>query len=275
LASQNALGIPDLDGRLLQGLARQFAPIIAVEEGSNADFIGKPGWASVEATVPHVDLSDPTIYVRLAHTRFRGEILPQLVYTVWFSERPSEGAFDLLSGKLDGFVWRVTLGLEGKPLIYDSFHACGCYHLFFPVPPLTRQEVAADGDLREAPLVPISAPIVSGDARVVLHVASGSHYLRNLSVGEKRSDDVKLSLIDESEGPAFGMRSLPVSADDRRSLFGPNGIVPGTERLERFILWPMGIANAGAMRQWGTQATAFVGERHSDDPFLLEEAFAP
>jgi len=275
LSSQNALGIPDLDGRLLQTLARQFAPIIAVEEGSNADRIGKPYWPSSEATVPQVDVSEPTIFVRLVYTRYHGETLPQLVYTVWFSERPSEGSFDLLSGKLDGFVWRVTLGLDGKPLIYDSFHACGCYHLFFPVPPLTRQEVAADRDLREAPLVPITAPIVSGDGSVVLHVASGSHYLRNLSVGEKRSDDVRLSLIDESEGPAFGMRSLPASEGERRSMFGSDGIVPGTERLERFILWPMGIANAGAMRQWGTQATAFVGERHSDDPFLFEEAFAP
>jgi hypothetical protein len=36
----------------------------------------------------------------------------------------------------------------------------------------------------------------------------------------------------------------------------------------------MGIASAGAMRQWGTHATAFVGRRQFDDPFLLEEAFA-
>lgn len=275
LSSQNALGIPDLGGRLLERLARQFAPIIAVEERSNADRIGRPHWPSEEAEVPQVDVREPTVYVRLAHTRFRGEILPQLVYTVWFPERPSEGAFDLLSGKLDGFVWRVTLGLDGKPLIYDSFHACGCYHLFFPVAPLMRQEVAADEGLREAPLAPMAAPIVSEDAKMVLHVASGSHYLRNLSISEINSDDRSLKLIDESEGPAYGMRSLPVAEGERRSLFGPDGIVPGTERGERFILWPMGIANAGAMRQWGTQATAFVGERHSDDPFLFEEAFAP
>lgn len=275
LSSQNTLGIPDLDGRLLERLARQFAPIISVEQRSNADRIGRPHWPSAEAQVPQLDVGEPTIYVRLAHTRFRGEILPQLVYTVWFPERPSEGVFDLLSGKLDGFVWRVTLRLDGKPLIYDSFHACGCYHLFFPVAPLMRQEVAADKDLREAPLVPMTAPIVTDDARVVLQVASGSHYLENVSVGERRSDDVKLIYIDENEGPAYGMRSLPVGAGERRSLFGPDGIVPGTERGERFILWPMGIANAGAMRQWGTQATAFVGERHSDDPFLFEEAFAP
>jgi len=58
-----------------------------------------------------------------------------------------------------------------------------------------------------------------------------------------------------------------------RSLFGPDGIVPGTQRGERFFFWPMGIASAGAMRQWGRHATAFVGRRHFDDAQLLERRF--
>ena len=41
----------------------------------------------------------------------------------------------------------------------------------------------------------------------------------------------------------------------------------------RFLFWPMGIASAGAMRQWGHHATAFVGRRHFDDPELLEQRF--
>ena len=35
----------------------------------------------------------------------------------------------------------------------------------------------------------------------------------------------------------------------------------------------MGIPNAGAMRQWGHHATAFVGRRHFDDARLLENSF--
>ena len=58
-----------------------------------------------------------------------------------------------------------------------------------------------------------------------------------------------------------------------KRLFGTDGIIAGTERLERFLLWPTGIANPGAMRQWGTHATAFVGRRHFDDPDLLDRAF--
>jgi len=38
-------------------------------------------------------------------------------------------------------------------------------------------------------------------------------------------------------------------------------------------LWPLGIPSAGAMRQWGHHATAFVGRRHFDEPFLIERYF--
>jgi hypothetical protein len=51
--------------------------------------------------------------------------------------------------------------------------------------------------------------------------------------------------------------------------------VPGTERAERWLFWPMGIASAGQMRQWGRHATAFVGRRHFDDAGLLDLYFAP
>lgn len=41
------------------------------------------------------------------------------------------GSLDLLAGRFDGIQWRVTLDHYGRPLIYDSIHPCGCYHLFF------------------------------------------------------------------------------------------------------------------------------------------------
>jgi hypothetical protein len=73
------------------------------------------------------------------------------------------------------------------------------------------------------------------------------------------------------------LRSLPVIGANpdppRRSLYRPDGLVPGTQRGERWLFWPMGIASAGAMRQWGHHATAFVGQRHFDDPDLLERRF--
>lgn len=56
-------------------------------------------------------------------------------------------------------------------------------------------------------------------------------------------------------------------------MFNENSIAFGSERLERFILWPTGVVSPGAMRQWGRHAVAFVGKRHFDDPFALEKMF--
>ena len=58
-----------------------------------------------------------------------------------------------------------------------------------------------------------------------------------------------------------------------RSTFRPDGMVPGTERGERAYFWPMGVPSAGAMRQWGHHATAFLGRRHFDDADLIERRF--
>ena len=70
------------------------------------------------------------------------------------------------------------------------------------------------------------------------------------------------------------LRTLPLAAGGTASLYGPDGIVAGTERPERYALWISGIESPGAMRQWGRHATAFVGRRHFDDAFLVERYFA-
>jgi hypothetical protein len=70
--------------------------------------------------------------VHSAYTRYADRVLLQLVYTIWFPERPARGEVDFLAGRLDGLIWRVTLSPDGEPLVYDSIHPCGCYHLFFP-----------------------------------------------------------------------------------------------------------------------------------------------
>ncbi len=69
------------------------------------------------------------------------------------------------------------------------------------------------------------------------------------------------------------LRSLLAPRGGTRSVFGPDGLIVGTDRPESWLFWPMGIANAGAMRQWGRHATAFVGRRHFDDADLLERRF--
>lgn len=268
---RDALGLwhPAVKG--VEALAPLFAPQIIVTEESEADIVGTPYLD--KAGSAQVDTARHAVFVRFAQTRWNGKILPQLVYTFWFKARPKEGAFDILGGPLDALMWRVTLDEKGRPLIYDTAHACGCYHLFFPVPPAARRPVPADKDLREAPLVPRAAPMLEPGERLALHLAASSHYLRQISVTKKPSQK-RYDMVMAGQAPEYGLRSLPVpDSAARRSFYGEDGIIARSARAERFLLWPMGIQSAGAMRQWGTHATAFVGERHFDDAFLFEEAF--
>jgi len=46
------------------------------------------------------------VYVHPAYTRYADRMLLQLVYTIWFPERPARGAVDFLAGRLDGLIWR-------------------------------------------------------------------------------------------------------------------------------------------------------------------------
>jgi hypothetical protein len=109
---------------------------------------------------------------------------------------------------------------------------------------------------------------------VVLRLSSRSHYLQRVSVVDAPAGAATAyRLRDEDE-----LRSLTVTRADAtgrlsRSAYDADGMIPGTERLERFFFWPMGIASAGQMRQWGRHATAFVGRRHFDDPALLDRYF--
>ena len=103
--------------------------------------------------------------------------------------------------------------------------------------------------------------------RVVLHIASRSHYI----VGLRFDSGGHGSVYDFAEEDE--LRALPTIDGTTRSAFGPDGIISGTERGERLLFWPTGVADTGAMRQWGRHATAFLGRRHFDDPDLIERRF--
>jgi hypothetical protein len=209
------------------------------------------------------------VFARAAHTRFAGRVLLQLVYTIWFPERPPASPGDILAGRLDGVMWRVTLDDDGAPLVFDSIHPCGCYHLFVP----TARVVAKPPQptLDEQALVPATLPALAAGAAVTVFVASGTHYVRAVRVGEPPvAAPIRYRFARED-----ALRTLAHPDGGTRSLYGPDGIVAGTARAEAALFWPLGIRDAGAMRQWGRHATAFVGRRHFDEAFLLDRYFAP
>lgn len=285
----DVLGMARLSTGDEAALLRAYAPDLQIETGGDFDRFGPLLWAAQSPTVaaragtaasPTVDIRQPVMYQRLAYTRHHGQTLLQLVYSVWFPERPLAPGIDLLGGKLDSVALRLTLAPDGTPWLYDSIHSCGCYHLFFTTPgavprPAPRASV-------EWAFVPATLPALAVGQRVVMRLSSGSHYVEGLqALNAQMSDQLNATAPQPAASPYTlmndqALQALPVtgaSGGVTRSAFWPHGIVPGTERGERLLFWPMGIDSAGAMRQWGRQPTAFVGRRHFDDADLLQQRF--
>lgn len=257
---RDALGIPLLGDAELAALLRRHAPELSVDIRSDDDHLGQV----THKRAPFVDSANPVLYTQLAYTRFGRQVLPQLVYTWWFAARTARGPFDPLAGPLDGLSWRVTLDDDGQPLAYDLVHNCGCYHMFFPSPRLRMRHLAST--LAEPAWVPFTIP-THWRGRLHLALASGSHYLRAIAPAGASPPDHFYALR-----PYRELRALP-AREQRVSLFDAHGLVPASARGERWFLWPMGIVAPGSMRQWGHQATAFVGRRHFDDARLFERYF--
>lgn len=282
----DVLGVPQIPADGLERLFNAYAPTFEIATAADADRIGTLQWIDLKGLVmagsdPHwldVDTTQPVVYRRLAFTRQGRSVLVQLVYSVWFGERPMQEIGDLYSGRIDGLVWRVTLDEQGEPLIYDSIQPSGRFAMFFPTGRVLAKPVPADEPLGEWAYSPIDQPIerwvgASAVAGLALHVSSQNHQVVGIGLpgaawGEPIGQNPPYRMID-----ADRLRMLPLPGGGHRSIYDAHGVVPGSERLGRYFFWPMGIANAGAMRQWGRQPTALIGRRHFDDADLLERRF--
>jgi len=264
-SAANPLGLPEPEAEDLADLLAAYAPSFEVEIGGDYDRFGQLRWLR-ERRTPSVDAAEQVVYAHASRTLYRGHALLQLVYTIWFPERPPREAGDILAGTLDGVVWRVTLAPDGEPLVYDTIHPCGCYHMFFPTP--RARVLPSPDEIEEWAFSPYQLPRVQDGERPVLRVATRTHYIERVSLVRGIDSVAHYELRDYNE-----LRSLRRLEGGSRSAFGEDGLVPGTERPERLIYWPMGIHSAGAMRQSGRHATAFVGHRHFDDAHLFEQRF--
>jgi hypothetical protein len=257
--AHDELGLPVPSDQQWQNLAAAFAPQWVLPAGADYDQPGKPlAGGGFEAA--------PLVYWQAGIGKVHGQFLPQISYVMWFSERPSTGALDILAGKLDGVVWRVTLSPtangEWQPLIYDSIHACGCYHLFFPTPRLSHCAVDQE---RESAFVPQLAP----HSPFAVWLQSATHYIEGLHPAplDAEVNRYQLRPLDELRYARLNQ------AGETQRLYNSHGRVAESARLERFLLWTSGLVSPGAMRQWGSHATAFSGERYFDEPGLFDKEF--
>lgn len=262
-ATDNALGIPQLSAAQWARMALHHAPVLWIDARSRDDRIGTLYWHP-DAPGIGVDTGRPAVYYRTGFTAFGRSILPQITYLAWFPARPAEGPLDPYAGRLDGLIWRVTIGPDGQVLAYDSIHPCGCFYMFFLPRPLALRPADPGTEpvllpQREVPQSPVALRVASGDHMLTRVLPAGA-----APAAAAADRTVVYSLRDWQD-----LNLMPDGKGGITDLYDEAGLVPGTERAERFYLWPSGVVSPGQMRAWGRHAIAFVGRRHFDDPDLL------
>lgn len=264
-STRNPFAVPQPFPQDLERLFQNFAPIFEVDTRDENDRIGTIRLQNSREA--RVDAATPVVYRLPSHTRFHDRTLLQLNYLVWFGARPPASAVDIYAGRFDGLIWRVTLPPDGNPLAYDSIHPCGCYYQVFPA---AGFGVVQPRDGSEPIFSPQIIDPPQAGARLVIRLAHGTHFIQKIYADQASDRSVVYGWRDYDE-----LLSLQAPDGERRSLFDPEGFVPGSGRPERFLFWPMGVPSAGAMRQTGTHAIAFLGRRHFDDARLLETFLRP
>ena len=210
----------------------------------------------------YVDISEPVVYQWVSHTWFNAQPLLQLNYLVWVPARSAESSRDIYAGQFDGLMWRVTLLPDGTPLAFDSVHPCGCYYLLFTG---AQAKPRATSNVAEPVLVAQELSAIDETQRMVIRVRARDHYIQRVY------PDHEMTGITYKSADYHDLLALADGSGRAHSLFDEQGLLRASDRTERYLLWPFGIASAGAMRRAGTHAIAFVGVRHFDDAHLLEE----
>ena len=263
------LGLPSFEPEEMSKLLAYHAPYLMMASSKPYDVPGSPRWNDRQWQVT----PPARAYTLLSRVRWQNQWLPQLVYVFWFDKRPRPHPLDLYGGRLDGLIWRVTLDRDAEVLMYESVHPCGCYLQWYPNPDRLRFLPETVGD-EIMTVLPIEPPVNDAtNPQTIIHLQSGTHYVTDVRFGSSSARGkatTRYQMLDYDQ-----LRALPDSQGGHRSLFRRDGLVPGTARLERLLLWPTGVLSPGGMRQWGHHATAFIGKRHFDDPDLLNRYFEP
>jgi len=262
-ARTNPLGVPFLDEKMEKKLVASFAPVFIQDAAAPYDQLGEVVWKD---DCIEVSPGKPVVYYYLSHAFLKGEPVLQINYVIWYSERAGERPPWLEKGHLDGLTIRVSLDHQGKAFMADVVMDCGCYHLFAP------QEERVDRILPRAfmfdAFVPQWLPVLSPGERLGIRINSGWHQVQRLiSVGEIL-DPIPYELL-----PYDILEALPHGDGRTESIFDDDGIGKGSERIERFILFSMGIPSVGSMRQRGHHAIELIGQAHFDDPYLFDKNF--
>jgi len=262
-SKKNPLGFPLPDEDLGKKIVEHFAPVFVQDVAAPYDRIGRLVW---NGDCPAVDREKPTVYYYFSSAFLKGSPILQINYVIWFSERAGQRAPGIERGHLDGLTLRVSLDGQGKPFMVDVVNDCGCYHFF--APEKERVDRVISKPLKFDPFVPQWLPDISPGQRFGVRLNSGWHQVQRLIVGEDFPEPISYELV-----PYDVLEVLPREGSRTESIFNSRGIAKCSERVERFILFSMGIPKIGSMRQRGHHALELIGRTQFDDPTLFDESF--
>ena len=262
-AAANPLQVPLPDADQGRWLARNFAPVLVQQQATAADH-----WGRVARTGDGIVINgtQPLVYWYLDHLFDGPAALLRVNYVLWYPQRNGEVTPWLERGRYDGLTIGVTLAANGRPLLVETLNNCGCYHQFFPgadLPPPLPVPFAPD------PLVPQTLPALSPGNRLAVYVIAGWHQVIRLGTRPAAAT----AGGDYGFVPYRELEQLPGPDGRVASLFDEDGILPGSERVERWFFFSMGIPSVGSMRQRGHLPITLLGREHYDDPQLLQHTF--
>jgi hypothetical protein len=260
---KNPLKVPLPDTSQEKKLVETFAPIFIQDEVALYDRIGRVKWEDHRIKV---NPERPAVYYYLSHTFLKGEPVLQINYAIWYSERAGENPPSIEKGHLDGLTARISLDGQGKIFMVDVENNCGCYHLF--APDQERMDRILSRPLMFDAMVPQWLPKVPPGQHLGIRISSGWHQVQRLMSVKEAPDPIPYELI-----PYGALESIPHKDGRRESIFDAKGVAKGSERVERFILFSMGIPSIGSMRQRGHHAIELIGRVHFDDPRLFDQNF--
>jgi hypothetical protein len=232
-------------------------------ENPGDDWPGRLVWSG---DCPDVDQGKPTVYYYFSNALLKGKPILQINYVIWYSGRAGKKAPRMEWGHLDGLTLRVSLDEVGKPFMMDIVNDCGCYHLF--APDKKRVDRMITKPLKSDPFVPQWLPDVPPGQRLGVRLNSGWHQVQRLIVTKDFPEPIPYELL-----PYDILEVLPHEDGRTESIFSSKGIAKCSKRIERFILFSMGIPEIGSMRQRGHHAIELIGRVQFDDPALFDKSF--
>lgn len=252
-----------------QDLLRQHAPVWWVAADTPANLPGVPFWQGNQLKTA---TRKPVSFAFTSRARWQQQDLLQLNYVLWFSERPALKRLDWVAGQHDAVVFRVNLSASGKVIAYDSIHLCGCWYRLF----LSQNRPyipAAAHHWREPVLM---QRVDATGERMVVYLSKDTHQIIFMHPASAATAPDSLMSRYPTTQKTYQLRPFQDlmrlrAGEGIRPVFDKHGYVPGSERPERWLFWPMGVKNPGALRRFGDHAINFIGQRFFDEAELLEK----